>query len=135
MVDTVVLTNVGKALAGNLVGGLNTTDYVQYVGYTNETTAPDVADTSANWFHAGAESGPRVIIQSASYDTGTNVLTLVFFFGAGQGNENSGAINKVGFFTASTGGTLFIECKFGTTITKTAGKELQVTLNLTVQQG
>lgn len=131
MVDTVILTNNGKALTGNKLGGLDTTNFVQWIGYTNGTTVPVAADTTL----VDAESGSRIQLQLASYNTSTNVLTLTFFFGAGQGNENSGAINKVGFFTASSSGTLFAEDKFGTGVTKNAGKELQVTLSVTMTQG
>jgi hypothetical protein len=129
MADDIKLYNLGMKLAGELLGGLNTVDSITHMGYTNGTTVPNAAHTTLD----DAESGPRIVLQSAAYTH--PVLSLVFWMGASQGNENSGSIAKVGFFTASSSGTLFLVDKLNAALSKNSGKELQFTLNLTVAQG
>jgi hypothetical protein len=118
-----LITNLGFQLIGSMLVS-NGTDYLKYMGWTAGSTAANAADTTLETESTtGSGQAGEQRLSVLEYAYASKVQTIRFWMGAAQGNT-PGTINKIGTFTALTGGTLIQEYKFGSSITKNSSKEL-----------
>ena len=113
----------GGGLAGAGTGAMRTADYI---GVTNDTTAPDVANTT---LPGEVTTGTLARAQAAfAHTNGTATYTLTKTFSSDQ----TITVAKMGVFNASTGGTLVFETLLNAVAPLVSGDQLAITETITL---
>ena len=123
-----MLTNAGKDFISAQVGGSGGTSTAQYMALTSNNASPAATDTSLSGEFVG--NGLDRALGTYAHTSGTSTYTISKVFT--YTSTGSLTINKIGIFSAASGGTMVFESAITAATVAANGDQVSITHTVTL---